>query len=469
MDQTPTQDRTITKHTLNQLHELRIQITSDQSLVTVTLLNGSCESFGTNMVQTLTYELGTPGSYSFFTWSGCELEIIGTPHLLYTTNDTSFPIIANINHELEKDRRHSDNNNIAGPSVLCLGRQETGKTSILRTLCHYSLRTGWNPTYIDINPASNNLSIPGTITATPIEMQSKPKHLNKFSHITPLVYFYGHTTIENNTDLFTQQCKSLSKQIEQRVLGEQMRGTDFPGYTSKSETLPIPAPLIPTTKHAGIFIDTPAELCTMANNINIIESICTAFHVNLILVVDDEPLHAKLIQYKPFTTLNNGIAISRIPKLLGAVTQTEEQRLWAQKAQIQAYFYGKKSQYTPFSDSISLTTTSIYSTAPAMVVPLTALPLGTADDFHAKLSLKLDKLTYDELKPNTIMALSYGTSEDDLATMPVAGFVHIQEIPHQNDPVRKIREPILYCLFPNRAPPRHLTQFLLGSIAWSGY
>jgi len=171
MDAPPSGIRDINKYSLKALHELRIHVKIDQP-ITVNVLQGSCECFGTNMISSLTYQLTAAGGYSFFSWSGCELEVTGAPQLIYTSNDTSFPLLANINHELEKDRRHSDNNNIAGPTMLILGRSETGKSCILRTLCHYALRTGWSPTYVDINPESNNLSIPGTLTATPIEMQS---------------------------------------------------------------------------------------------------------------------------------------------------------------------------------------------------------------------------------------------------------------------------------------------------------
>jgi polyribonucleotide 5'-hydroxyl-kinase len=431
------------------------------------------------LIHSLTYELTIPGGYSFFSWTGCEVEILGTPDVIYITNDTSFPFLANINNELEKDRRHSENNNIAGPTVLLLGRNQTGKTSILRTLSHYALRSGWNPTYVDLNINNNNFSIPGTITSTPITCQSKPNALLSFGKTTPLVYFYGHKTINTHEDLFLAECNALGDAVQQRMLSSTMRSTDFPGYITKSDTTNIPPEMILLTKHAGTFIDTPDELAILnENNIILIEKICKLFHVNLILVLDNESLHAKLLSHKPLQTLNAGIAVARIPKFLGVVVQSDEVRLWDQKLKIDHYFRGKKGQYIPLSNTLSLEHISIYSTDKTMSVPLTALPLGREEEFQQQQTLvgiDLDRVVYGDLKQNSILALSYcvddkggqNNEQNNIINFPVAGFVHIQAIPNQNDPSRAITKPILYCLFPNRVPPPHLTQFLVGSITWT--
>ena len=295
----------------------------------------------------------------------------------------------------------------------------------------------------------------------------EPKHLHRFAKTTPSVFFYGHSSIETNKDLYLQQCHALSKLIDSRLLSTQMRSTDFPGYITKDETHPIPKELINKTKHAGVFIDTPGELCTMTDNIDVIEQICTAFKVNVILVVDNDPLHAQLLQHRPFMTLNAGIAISRIPKLLGTIIRTQEERLWRQKYTIQCYFRGEKGKYQSFQQPLNLKEMLVYSTLPVLSVPLSALPLGTADEYKLQQAQRLDQLHYKDLKINTIIALSFGTEEGVLATTPVAGFLHCQALPNQDDPVKSIQAPIAYCLVPNQTLPHHLKHCLMGTIVWN--
>eukprot|EP00461_Guttulinopsis_vulgaris_P008509 UN08561 len=86
--------------------ELRIELAPEQRVV-VKLIEGKCESFGTNLALQTDYTLKVPGGFSFFTWSGCKLEVNGMAQVQYVTKDTSFPIYANINYELEKDRQQS--------------------------------------------------------------------------------------------------------------------------------------------------------------------------------------------------------------------------------------------------------------------------------------------------------------------------------------------------------------------------
>ncbi len=55
-----------------------------------------------------------------------------------------------------------------GPSILILGSNFSGKTTLCHILCNYSLKLGWSPLYVDLD-LNNEISLPGLIAATLVD------------------------------------------------------------------------------------------------------------------------------------------------------------------------------------------------------------------------------------------------------------------------------------------------------------
>lgn len=62
----------------------------------------------------------------------------------------------------------------------------------MRMLLGWATREGWKPTYADLDIGQGSITVPGTISATPVEMPIHP--IEGVPLDLPLVYFYGHTT-----------------------------------------------------------------------------------------------------------------------------------------------------------------------------------------------------------------------------------------------------------------------------------
>lgn len=502
------------QHVLLSQEELRVEILDPTQPVTVKLTHGQCESFGANLTQHTDYTLQSIGGYSFFTWSGCTIEVVGVPHLQYTSRDTSYPIYANINYELEKDRQQSAANQTEGPNLLILGNRGVGKTAIARTLCHYGLRFGWIPLYVDINPAYNNLSLPGTLTASPIEQQSTPTHLERFGQIAPLVFYYGHESITANYPYYKQLCASLRHAVQDRILSDSQRSVITPG-------LPVPpqhnlknqlsTAFLKRIKFAGSVIDAPAEILDLPNATEVITDLCDIFNVNIVLVVDNESLHARLLPILTAPARAQPVALARIPRSLGSVRFTEDFRHQLRDQMIRRYFYGSsKSNFsnpataknpaggveTENRDIKALEPTTFYTpcdqynfytTSQQDVIPQSTLPLGQQ---QLQTSTQLHQITPDALKPNSLLAISYHTPQPqdeantlqenthegmrdnasssppsdgaDIATQPVLGFVLCTGI--DSHPRKNYQRAAL--LYPNGFPPRY-NSLLFGSITWT--
>lgn len=82
-------------------------------------------------------------------------------------------------------------------------------------------KLGRTPLWVDLDPADNSISVPGTLSVAPMTAAATSVETFATSGLvvgtaTPLVMWYGHTTLEN-TDLFTAQVSALSQKMDKRM------------------------------------------------------------------------------------------------------------------------------------------------------------------------------------------------------------------------------------------------------------
>jgi polyribonucleotide 5'-hydroxyl-kinase len=56
-----------------------------------------------------------------------------------------------------------------GPNVFITGGSGSGKTTICKMLVNYSIKLGWTPLLVDIDPIQNIISSPGCLSAALID------------------------------------------------------------------------------------------------------------------------------------------------------------------------------------------------------------------------------------------------------------------------------------------------------------
>lgn len=116
---------------------------------------------------------------AIFTWKGATIEIENHDHLYhehrlqnpggYGDQKSQMRELVNLNHILEQMRAQALNQKYSGPRVFITGNQNSGKTSITRTLVNYAVKLGWSPLLVDLDVTQNTISAPGCLSAALIE------------------------------------------------------------------------------------------------------------------------------------------------------------------------------------------------------------------------------------------------------------------------------------------------------------
>lgn len=189
----PTRYQDLTANT-----EYRFEVSFTRQL-TVKLVTGTAEHFGTELAPATTYTFqGTKGA--IFTWHGCKLELSGEAESEYVAEETQVMSALNAHFALESLRERALQTREAGPRVLVVGPDNAGKTSLVKTLTAYAVKSGRQPMVVNLDPREGMLSVPGSFTAAAfssivdIEEGWGSSPISGPSPIPvkmPLVYHYG--------------------------------------------------------------------------------------------------------------------------------------------------------------------------------------------------------------------------------------------------------------------------------------
>eukprot|EP01053_Blabericola_migrator_P001055 Blabericola_migrator_1__1054@NODE_1269_length_4935_cov_145_462818_g856_i0_p1_GENE_NODE_1269_length_4935_cov_145_462818_g856_i0NODE_1269_length_4935_cov_145_462818_g856_i0_p1_ORF_typecomplete_len508_score59_27CLP1_N/PF16573_5/2_4e10CLP1_P/PF16575_5/1_6e05CLP1_P/PF16575_5/1_1TetR_C_35/PF18556_1/0_071_NODE_1269_length_4935_cov_145_462818_g856_i030004523 len=159
---------------LSPSHELQLVTSHVPIMVTVpetTTNTVSAEVFGENLVPGHPYILAPQSCLSITTFTGCQLELIGNPAYATMTrsNEDFYMQLLNLSTVLNKARlgvleqlrsRPRLGMSKGGPRVLIWGPgRRCGKSAAAQILLNYSLRTGWKPTLVALDPGGRSSDI----------------------------------------------------------------------------------------------------------------------------------------------------------------------------------------------------------------------------------------------------------------------------------------------------------------------
>ena len=133
---------------------------------------------------------------------------------------------ANTHFALESLREYISESYGLGPRVLVVGPDNAGKTSLVKFLSGYAIRSGRTPVVVNLDPKEGMLTIPGTLSAAALESTidvsegwgSSP--INGPSHIPvklPLVYQYGLEEPDTKPDFFKPLVRRLALSVMNRL------------------------------------------------------------------------------------------------------------------------------------------------------------------------------------------------------------------------------------------------------------
>ena len=113
--------------------------------------------FGTELALNQPYTF-TDCTVALFSWHGCDLEVEGVPKVIYVLDETPMVSYINAHAAMDKLRHSAKEKNTLGPRVMVVGPQDSGKSTLCRTLLNYGVRAGWKPTFIDVDVGQNSSS-----------------------------------------------------------------------------------------------------------------------------------------------------------------------------------------------------------------------------------------------------------------------------------------------------------------------
>lgn len=202
-------------YTLKKESELRCEVFENSSL-TLKLLNGSAEIFGIELAPNKEYFFSDQ-NIAVFTWYGCVLETSGPENnAFYIADSTPMVAYVNTHMQLEARRDVALANSSGGPRVMVVGPTDSGKSTICQILSAYAVRLDRVPVYVDLDVGQGALSIPGCVTAAPLD-KSCLSIEEGLANFTPLTYFYGQNSPKENVELYKQVVSNLAAKINLRL------------------------------------------------------------------------------------------------------------------------------------------------------------------------------------------------------------------------------------------------------------
>ncbi|CAN6470362.1 unnamed protein product [Victoria cruziana] len=184
--------------------ELRVEVGPD-SPIRIRLTSGTAEIFGTELPPENWVSFPPLHKFAMFTWNGAALDVEGTTEVEYVADET--PMISYVNVHAILDARRArakeatttasaDSVSLPvpkesqGPRVIVVGPTDSGKSTLSKMLLSWASKQGWKPTFVDLDVGQGSITIPGCISATPIEMPIDP--VEGIPLEMPIVYFLGH-------------------------------------------------------------------------------------------------------------------------------------------------------------------------------------------------------------------------------------------------------------------------------------
>ncbi|EOA18072.1 hypothetical protein CARUB_v10006519mg [Capsella rubella] len=203
---------------LKKQSELRIKVQRTSQPLRLRLLDGKAEIFGYELPHEVWLTFPPLMIFAVFTWYGAIIEIDGIAETKCTSCETPMMSYLRVHNSLQVERHRSTSSTrdcvpSQGPRVIIVGDTDSGKTTLAKMLLNWAAKDGWKPTYVDLNIGqSSTITIPGTVSATPVEMPVDP--VEGFPLDKAIVHYFGHTSPSINLRLYLKKDLKFKKNLQ---------------------------------------------------------------------------------------------------------------------------------------------------------------------------------------------------------------------------------------------------------------
>ncbi|KAF2671682.1 Clp1-domain-containing protein [Microthyrium microscopicum] len=391
------------------------------SPVSIKLLSGSAELFGTELAPQVAYTFaGTKAA--IFTWDGAALEVTGSPQSAHGTGDTSMNQAANIHFALEDLRVAAEQRHGQGPRVMVVGPENSGKTSLVKILAGYSLKMGRQPVVVNLDPSQGLLSMPGALTATTMATVVDMEEGWGSSPISgpsavpvkmPLVFHYGCQKAGGSLGLYEQLTRRLGWAVGTRLDEDRDAGS------------------------SGCLIDTPGSL---AGDHALIKRVASVFSVDIVLAIGPEALYNDIkAQFPDNVPEEKPVHVLQLDKSSGCVDRTDAYMKQFRQNQIRQYFFGHPGMsLSPFTQFVGFNEITIFRINEDQQPSTTDLISDDSedddeDDYEpAPVSTaKLERITPSLMLQNIVLAVTHANptdNTDNILASSVLWYIYVAEV-----------------------------------------
>nr|BAJ99161.1 predicted protein [Hordeum vulgare subsp. vulgare] len=410
-------------------HELRIETDDgkDKSLK-LTLKEGTAELFGCELLKGHTYEFPPSSKFAVFTWHGASITVSSHAKMVYVSEDTPMLSYVNTHDILDKLRfaAQAKGKEGFGPRLMIMGPSDSGKSTLARILLNYAVRSGWKPTFVDLDVGQNEITTPGSLSATPVEHPVNVSDMGSISLKAPIVYYFGHASPSPYTNIYKKMTERLAASLTKRM-----------------DALDI-------ARHSGVVINTCGWV--EGQGYELLIHAAAAFKVNVMLVIGQDRLCNQL---KSDPRIAKMVSVIKLGKSGGVVERDADYRRKARSRRIREYFYGPSGELCPHQKVVQFKDVNIYKVGGGVAAPSHALPLGAKPLLDPDRAVKVEPSV--ELM-NMLLAVSFSKDPNTVLDSNVAGFLHVSNVNMEKKTLT------LLCPAPGPLPERSL---VMGTIKWT--
>ncbi|KAK3940319.1 inositol polyphosphate kinase-domain-containing protein [Diplogelasinospora grovesii] len=424
---------------LQPLWEWRFEVphsNTSSSGITVRLVSGSAERDGTELALNKVYTFGSGCKSKLLTWHGCTLEVTdnttGTGGGLEdyvaqssTAEETPQVSYLNLHFALQAQRQtaatgtgrqthqqqgqQQQQRAKGGPRVMVCGPQDTGKTSLCRTLVALATRMGSQPVMVNVDPREGLLSLPGTLSAAvygaimDVEepacgfgVGSTPSSGPSAVPVKlPMVYYYGRERVDDDLPFWKELTGCLGTVVRQKMEEDEQ------------------------ARSAGLILDTPAVTVGGKTTIEMLAHAVREFSVDIVVVLGSARLNAELQSRLNQEHGENAVTVLMLDKSEGVAERDVGWMQFTREAAIKEYFFGdSKRTLSPFTQSVGFDELVIFK------APEESEYLDTREQTlgRAEMSQEMSHWTL------AVMNASVNDPPDKIRRAPVMGFISIADV-----------------------------------------
>ncbi|KAI9712873.1 MAG: Cleavage polyadenylation factor subunit clp1 [Chrysothrix sp. TS-e1954] len=418
---------------------ITVRVLAPAASESVNDLNGTSTGPGSSLSDTCTAEifgseLAPNHVYTFcgtkaavYTHHGCTLSITGGPcESEYVAEETPMTEYTNLHFALEGMRHaavfgaESSETDGTGPRVLVLGPENAGKTSLVKILSAYAVRSGRAPLVVNLDPREGMLCLPGSISAAVLGSgavmdtedgasggwgNSPIAGPSEIPVKMPLVYHYGFERPDDRLDVFKPLVTRMALAVTSRLEADA------------------------TVKETGLLIDPGGKI-----SVGAIAHVVSELSVNVIVVLGSERLFSDVSRrFSRHGDEEDTVDVIKVGKSGGCVDRDDTYLHAMRHAAVRGYFFGNASTtlspHTQVVDAGMLDVLRV--TEPDDLTTYAFLPGGSLDESSPEGRTLFHQVTPSLGLQNAVLAIkqaSRSEAEEAIRDASVAGYLYVADV-----------------------------------------